>query len=158
MVRMSILAYITLGLVVLMALLAYLANPDLKTVLTLLPMVLVLGGIPLLLNIMDRREVDKLDLSHVKPSKIREAVKKGIGERVRIRGTVHSVTNKWLNRPHFVIADDSGEIGVFMLVAPLENINCGDRIDAVGTLRWSFGLRKRDKKIWGLKMEKVRPQ
>jgi len=61
---MSILAYITLGLVVLMALLAYLANPELKTVLTLLPMVLVLGGIPLLLNIMDRREVDKLDLSH----------------------------------------------------------------------------------------------
>jgi len=44
---MSILAYITLGLVVLMALLAYLANPELKTVLTLLPMVLVLGGIPL---------------------------------------------------------------------------------------------------------------
>ena len=158
MVRMSILAYISLGLVVLMALLAYLANPGLMTVLTLLPMILVLGGIPLLFNIMNRRQMDSLDLRHVKLSKIREAVKKDIGDQVRIRGTVHSVTNKWLNRPHFVIADDSGEIGVFMLVAPLDNINCGDRIDTVGTLRGSFGLRKRDKKIWGLRMEKIPPQ
>lgn len=154
----SILAYVSLGLAACMTLLAYMANPDLRTVLTLLPMLLVLGGIPLLFNIMNRRQMDSLDLRHVKLSKIREAVKKGIGAQVRIRGTVHSVSNKWLNRPNFVIKDDTGEVGVLMLVAPLDNIKCGDQIDTVGTLRWSFGLRKRDKKIWGLKMEKVPPQ
>lgn len=158
MVRMSILAYVSLGLAALLTLLAYLANPDPKTVLTMLPMVLVLGGIPLLLNKMNRQHIDNLDLSHVKLRTIREAEKKGIGDQVRIRGTVRSVSNKWLNRPSFVIADDTGEIGVLMLVAPRENINCGDRIEAIGSLRWSFGLKKRDKKIWGLTMEKVQPQ
>lgn len=155
MVRMSVPAYVSLGLAVCIMLFVFIVNPDPKLALSMLPMLLVLGGIPWLMSALNRRHVANLDLSHVKLSKIKEAAKQGIGDQVRIRGTVQKVTNKWLNRPHFQIIDDTGEIGVHMFVAPQEDINCGDRIETVGALRWAFGFSKKEKKIWGLRMEKI---
>lgn len=153
--RMSIPAYVSLGLAVCIMILALIVHPDPRLALSMLPMLLVLVGIPWLMGTMNRRHVNSLDLRHVKLSKIKDATQKGIGEQVRIRGTVQKVTNKWLNRPHFQIVDDSGEIGVHMFVAPREDINTGDRVETVGALRWAFGLKKKQKKIWGLKMEKI---
>ncbi len=155
MVRMSMLAYVSLGLAAFATLLAYFTHPDPKIALSMLPMLLILAGIPLLMNFMNRRHVDGLDLRHVKLNNIKDAAQKRIGDQVRIRGTVRSVSNKWLNRPHFQIADDTGEIGVHMFVAPREDINCGDHIETVGSLRWSFGFSKKEKKVWGLQMEKI---
>lgn len=155
MVRMSILAYVSLGLAAFVTLLAFFTHPDPKVVLSMLPMLLILAGIPLLMNAMNRRHVDGLDLRHVKLNNIKDAAQKRIGDQVRVRGTVLKVTNKWLNRPHYLIIDDTGEIGVHMFVAPREDINCGDRVETVGSLRWSFGLSKKQKKIWGLQMEKI---
>jgi|GEM_PF-5029320 len=155
--RMSMLAYVSLGLAACFTLMAYIVNPDPKVALSMLPMVLVLGAIPWLMNVLDRRHVDSLDLRHVKLSKIKELAKKNIGEQVRIRGTVQSVTNKWLNRPHIKVADDTGAmIGVHMFVVPREEINCGDQIETIGSLRWSFGFSKKEKNIWGLRMERIK--
>ena len=158
MVRISILAYVSMGLAAFITLLAFNLNPDPSIMLMLLPMFLILAGIPYLMNFLNRSYVEGLDLSHVKSSKIKDAIKKGVGDQVRVSGTVHSISNKWLNRPHFQIIDDTGEIGVLMFVAPRDDISCGDRIETIGTLRWSFGLRKKDKQIWGLRMEKVPSQ
>ena len=152
--HMSVFAYISLGMAACVTILAYLASPDAELALTLLPMALILGGIPVLMNLMNRRHVEKLDLHHVKLSRIKDLVKKEIGEQVRISGTVAAVSHKWLNRPKFQVMDPTGEIGVHMFVAPHESIRSGDRIEVVGTLRRTFGLKRTDKKIWGLKLEK----
>lgn len=153
--HMSVFAYISLGLAACVTLLAYLVSPDAQLALTLLPMLLILGGIPVLMNIMNRRHVDKLDLCHVKLSRIKDLVKKEIGDQVRISGTVSAVSHKWLNRPKFQVVDPSGEISVHMFVTPHEMIRNGDRIEVVGTLRWTLGFKKKEKKIWGLQIEKI---
>ncbi|MBP2663042.1 MAG: putative rane protein [Firmicutes bacterium] len=153
--HMSVFAYISLGMGTSVILLAYLLSPDAKLSLTLLPMVLLLGGIPMLMNVMNRRHVDRMDLRHVKLGKIKDLAKKAIGEQVRISGTVTAVSQQWLNRPNFQVVDPSGEIGVYMFVAPRDKIKGGDQIEVVGTLRWSFGFKKKNKKIWGLQMEKI---
>lgn len=153
--RMSILTCVSLVLAVCILLLVYIVNPDPRTALSLLPLLAAMAGIPLLMDIMNRRHVAKLDLRHVKLSKIKDAAKKEIGDQVRVRGVVQAVTNKLMNRPHFQIADDTGEIGVHMFIAPCETINSGDRVETVGALRWSFSFRNREKKIWGLRMEKI---
>jgi len=153
--HMSVFAYISLGMGTSVILVAYFISPDAKLSLTLLPMLLLLGGIPMLMNIMNRRYVDKMDLRHVKLGKIKDLSKKAIGEQVRISGTVTAVSQQWLNRPKFQVVDPSGEIGVYMFVAPRYNIKDGDQIEVVGTLRWSFGFKKKNKRIWGLQMEKI---
>lgn len=155
MVRMSILAYVTLGLAACITLLVYIVNPDPMVALSMLPLLVVLAGIPLLMEAMNRRHVDKLDLRHVKLSKIKDARQKAIGDQVRIRGTVQAVTNKWMNKPHYQIADDTGEIGVHMFIAPCEDINSGDLVETIGALRWSFNIRNKELKIWGLTMKKI---
>lgn len=153
--HMSVFAYISLGLAACITVLAYFVSPDAKLFFTLLPMLLILGGIPVLTNVMNRRHVNQMDLCHAKPSRIRDLVKREIGEQVCINGTVAAVSHKWLNRPKFHVVDHGKEIGVCMFVAPLENIRCGDQVEVIGTLRWSFGFRKKEKIIWGLKMEKT---
>lgn len=153
--QMSVFAYISLGMAACATILAYIVSPDATLALTLLPMLLLLGGIPLLMNRMNRRHVAKLDLRHVKLEKIRECAKRGIGEQVRIRGTVTDISNRWMNQPNFRVVDSSGEINIYMFVPPGERFQCGDQIEVVGTLRWAFGFRKKEKKIWGLQMKKL---
>ncbi|MDF2570593.1 MAG: hypothetical protein K0R55_2197, partial [Sporomusa sp.] len=53
------------------------------------------------------------------------------------------------------VVDSSGEISVYMFVAPRDIVRSGDLVEVIGTLRWSFAFRKKEKKIWGLKMEKI---
>ena len=150
--QMSVFAYVSLGLAVCVMVLAYVLSPDASLALSMLPMVLLLGGIPVLINFLNKRHVAKLDLRHVRQSRIKDVLKKEIGDQVRISGIVASVSQRWLNRPHLRVIDSSGEIGVSMFVAPQEHIRCGDEIEVVGTLRWAFGLKKKEKKIWGLQL------
>ncbi len=152
--RMSIPAYVTLGLVTILVIFAYVAHPEPGFLLTALPALLVLLGVPLILNEMNRRHMDKVDIKSFKLYKIKDLVKLEIGDPVRLHGTVETVSLKWLNRPHFVIKDGSGSIGVFMVWAPREDIGPGDIVEAAGSLR-SVGLAKKKSKVIGVKMKKL---
>jgi hypothetical protein len=152
---MSVFAYVSLGMAACVTLLAYFMSADAQLALTMLPMVVLLGGIPVLMDKMNRRHVAKLDFRHVKLGRIKDLAKKGIGEQVRISGTIAAISQKWLNRPKIQVVDTSGEIGVYMFVAPKQSIQCGDQIEVVGTLRWNFGFGKKDKRLWGLQLEKI---
>lgn len=152
--RMSILAYITLGFMVIMVALAYAASPQPGFLLAALPALLVLLGVPLILNEMNKRHTDKIDIRSFKLYRVKDLKRLEVGVPVRLRGTVETVSLKWLNRPHFIINDGSGSIGVFMVWAPRENIKPGDNVEAAGTIR-VIGLSKKKLKIIGVKMKKL---
>ncbi|MBP2634749.1 MAG: putative rane protein [Firmicutes bacterium] len=155
MLHMSVFAYVSLGMATCITLLAYFMSEDAQLALTMVPMVVLLGGIPALMDVLNKRHVAKLDLRHVKLGRIKDLAKMGIGEQVRISGTIDAISHKWLNRPKYKVVDSSGEIGVYMFVAPRQSIQCGDQIEVVGTLRWSFGFGKKEKRLWGLQLEKI---
>ncbi|BAF60831.1 hypothetical membrane protein [Pelotomaculum thermopropionicum SI] len=150
--RMSIPAYVSLGLAVAMVGLAYAAHPQSGFLLAALPAILVLVGVPLILNEMNRRHMDKIDVRDFKLYRVKDLAGLPVGEPVRLRGQVKAVSLKWLNRPHFQVSDGSGTIGVFMVWAPREDIKPGDSVEAVGSLR--LGLSKK-KLVWGIKMQRL---
>ncbi len=151
--RMSALSYITLGLATAMVAFAYAVNPDTQFLITAVPMILVVGGVPLLFNYMNQRRADSVDMQSYRLYKIKDLDKLGSGTPVRIRGTVEKTTLKWLNRPNYKLNDGSGEVGVFLLASPRDEINIGDSVEAAGVLR-PFGAA-REKKVWGARMERV---
>ncbi len=148
--RLSLLAYASLGIAVLMIAIAYVSNPDTGFLLTVVPMVAVLVVVPLLLKGMNKRQADKIRVQNIKKYKIRDLAKLKTGTEVRIRGVVEKVSYKWLGRPYFLINDKTGVVGVIMFAAPQEDIKSQDSIEVVGALR-AFGFSK-DKKLWGTKM------
>lgn len=150
--RMSIQAYISLGLGILFVAFTYAVGRDTRFLLTALPMLLVLLAVPLGMGYMNRRHTDKVDFGDYKQFKIKELPSIRAGEPVRIRGTIEAASLKWLNRPNFRINDGTGEIGVFMFWAPREDIRPGDKVEAAGTLR--VGPTKKQN-IWGVKMAKM---
>ena len=150
--RMSIPAYICLGLGVFSVALSYALGRDTQFLLTALPMILVLLAVPLGLGFMNRRHTDQVDMGDYKYLKIKDLASIRAGEPVRIRGTIESASMKWLNRPNFRINDGTGEIGVFMFWAPREDIKPGDKVEAAGSLR--VGPTKKQN-IWGIKMAKM---
>jgi len=154
--RMSVPAYISLGFAILIVIFAYAANPDSRVLFTVLPMLVPLAAIPLLLNALNRRHLNSIadEKMHMfRLCKVKDLEKFAAGALVRVRGKVEATSFKWLNRPHFLINDGTGLIRFIMFAAPLEDIKTGDRVEAAGTLR-PFGLT-REKKIWGIKMEKL---
>ena len=150
--RMSMLAYVSLGIVTVFVIFAYALGRETGFLLTALPMLLVLFAVPMILTEMNRRHMDKVDLGGYKYHKIKELASLRAGEPVRIRGTIEAVSLKWLNRPNFRINDGSGKIGVFMFWAPREDIKPGDKVEAAGSLR--VGPTKKQN-IWGIKMVKM---
>ena len=150
--RMSIPAYVSLGIAIVVVMIAVISNRDPGFLLTALPMLLVLLVVPLVLNEMNRRHTDKVDFGSYKYSKIKDLPSIRAGEPVRIRGTIESASMKWLNRPNFRISDGTGEIAVFMFWAPREDINPGDKVEAAGSLRVG---PTRKQTIWGIKMAKM---
>lgn len=151
--RVSMLAYASLGIALLMIGVAYALNPDVSFLLTALPMLAVLVAVPLLLNAMNRRQADRVDALAIKKYRVMDLARLKTGTEVRIRGIVEKASFKWLNRPYFLINDKTGVVGVIMFAAPREDIGPGDSIEVVGTLR-AFGLSK-EKKLWGIKMNKL---
>lgn len=150
--RMSVPAYISIGLALLLIILAYVAHPDVSFLFTALPMLLVLIAVPMILNQMNRRHVANVNPGSYQLYRIKDLSKLGKGSPVRLRGKVEAASFKWLNRPHYRINDGSGVIGVFMFTAPLEDIKTGDYVETVGSL-WSLGLSK-EKKLLGVRMNK----
>jgi len=151
-VRMSILAYFSLGICIFFVAFTYALGRDPQFLLKTLPMLLVLLGVPLALSYMNRRHTDQVDFGDYKYFKIKDLPSIRAGEPVRIRGTIKTASMKWLNRPNFRISDGTGEIGVFMFWAPREDINPGDKVEAAGSLRVG---PTRKQSIWGIKMAKM---
>jgi len=151
--RMSMLAYASLGLATIMVLITYVVNPDTGFLLTVLPMLVILAIVPLLLNEMNRRQAANIDERGIKQHRIMDLARLKTGTPVRVRGIIEKASFKWLNRPYLLLNDRSGTVGVIMFIAPREDINPGDSIEVVGSLR-SFGLSK-ERKIWGVKMKKL---
>ena len=150
--RMSIPAYISLGIGIFFVAFTYAVGRDPQFLRTALPMVLVLLAVPLLLGLMNRRHADKVDFGSYKYCRIKDLAAIRAGESVRIRGTIESASLKWLNRPNFRINDGTGEIGVFMFWAPREDIKPGDKVEAAGSLRVGYTKKQN---IWGIKMAKL---
>lgn len=150
--RMSILAYFSLGICIFFVAFTYALGRDTKFLLTALPMILILLAVPLSLSYMNRRHTDQVDFGDYKYFKIKDLPSIRAGEPVRIRGTIKSASMKWLNRPNFRISDGTGEISVFMFWAPREDINPGDKVEAAGSLRVG---PTRKQSIWGIKMAKM---
>lgn len=151
--RLSVPAYVSIGLALFLIIFTYAVNPDTNFLFTALPMLLVLVAVPVLLNQMNRRHMAAVDVRGVKLYQIKDLARLGAGAPVRLRGNVEAASFKWLNRPHFRINDGSGEIGVIMFAAPPEDIRPGDHVEAVGSLK-AFGQSK-EKKIWGVRMDKL---
>lgn len=151
--RMSVPAYICLGLAAILVLTTFAVHPDVRFLVTTLPMLLVLAVVPVLLSEMNKRHAAKVDIRALKLYKIKDVLMFGAGTPIRIRGYVEAASLKWLNRPHFRINDGSGVIGAIMFAAPREDIKPGDKVEVAGSLR-RFGLSK-DRKIWGVKMIKI---
>jgi hypothetical protein len=151
--RMSVPAWISLGLATVLVIFSYAVNPDPATLRTALPMLGLLAAIPLILNYMNMRQADRVDMRDFKLYKIGDLVRLEAGTPVRLQGTVEATALKWLNRPNFQLNDKSGKIRVYMFAAPRENIKIGDRVEAAGNLR-SFG-RKRERIVMGVKIQKL---
>ncbi len=150
--RMSIPAYVSLGIATVFVIFTFAVSRNPQFLLTALPMLLVLLAVPLLLGLMNRRHTDQVDFGSYKYFKIKDLASIRAGEPVRIRGAVESASLKWLNRPNFRINDGTGEIGVFMFWAPREDIKPGDRVEAAGSLRVGYTKKQN---IWGIKMAKM---
>ena len=150
--RMSIPAYICLGIGIFFVTFTYALGRDTQFLIRALPMILVLLGVPLALGYMNRRHTDQVEFGDYRYLKIKDLPAIRAGEPVRIRGTIKTASMKWLNRPNFQISDGTGEIGVFMFWAPREDINPGDKVEAAGSLRVG---PTRKQNIWGIKMAKM---
>lgn len=151
--RMSVPACISLGLATVLVIFSYAVNPDPAFLRTALPMLVLLAAIPLIMNQMNLRQTDRVDMRNFKLYPIGDLDKLGVGTPVRLQGIVEKTALKWLSRPNFQLNDKSGKIKVFMFSAPRENIKIGDRVEAAGNLR-SFGV-KRERIVWGVKIQKL---
>lgn len=150
---MSAPVYLSLGLAVVFVAIAYASRPETHFLLTVLPMLFLLAVLPAVLGKMNRGYAANVAMDNFKLYRVKDLTRLETGAAVRIRGTVETVSLKWLNRPHFQVNDGSGVVSVLVFIAPRESIAPGDKIEAVGSLR-AFGLSKK-RRVWGLKVVKV---
>jgi hypothetical protein len=151
--RMSVPAYFCLIFATTLILFTFALNRDPSFLLAALPMLAVLAGVPIILNMMNRRQAESINMENFKLYSIKDLSRLNPGDPVRLRGRVEALSLKWLNRPHFRIDDGSGKIGVMLFAAAHEDIKPGDTIEAAGTLR-SLG-KSREKKVFGVRVVKL---
>lgn len=99
------------------------------------PTLVFLLIIPGLLNYMSQSQYAGLVPVYEKEAKdVRaKAVNTAMfGKPVRLLGTIRSVKFRCLNRPHYILADSSGEITVKMFTTPQEDVQVGDRVEVLG--------------------------
>ena len=66
--------------------------------------------------------------------KIAKITLKITGTAVKVSGCVEKVSFRWLNRPHFMIKDETGAIRAIMFTSPSEDIKAGDSVDVLGVV------------------------
>ena len=134
---MSILTWMVFVLCAVLVVLRYWATGDSAFLLYAVPALALLLIIPVALNRMSRRtfleasrafdgKARRMPIGNIGPS--------GVGQAVRILGTVKKVSFIWLNRPHFQIEDDTGRIRVVMFTSPPESVQVNDHVEALGMI------------------------
>jgi len=91
--------------------------------------------IPMALSYMSQKQYKGLlpyYKEHARSVKIREVNERMFSNLVKLEGIVEQSRFKWLNRPHYVIADRTGVITVKMFTDPGVNIQEGDRVLVYG--------------------------
>ena len=99
------------------------------------PTLVFLLLIPIALTYMSQKEYQGLVPMYESESrqvKIREINERMISKPVRFEGLVEEIRFRYLNRPHFIIADRTGSIVVKMFTAPSEDIRTGDIVEVLG--------------------------
>ena len=99
------------------------------------PTLVLLIIIPGMLNYMSQSQYAGLIPVYEKEAKdvrARTVTLAMIGKPVRLRGTVKQVKFRYLNRPHYIVADNSGEMTVKMFTTPQEDVQEGDRVEVLG--------------------------
>lgn len=99
------------------------------------PTLVFLLVIPMLLNYMSQKEYEgliPLYESEAKVVKIRDINDKMMSKPVRVEALVEEVRFRYLNRPHFIVADRTGTIPVKMFTTPREDVRPGDVVEILG--------------------------
>lgn len=100
-----------------------------------LPSLVLLLLIPMALTWMSQKEYAELIPVYEESArniKIRDISEKMIGKPVRIEGLVEEVRFRFLNRPHFIVADKTGVIPVKMFTAPTTDVRKDDIAEVYG--------------------------
>lgn len=132
---MSVFAWVTFAICAVAVALHYHATGNERFLWFAIPGLIMLLVIPMTLAWMSRRSLAQANEESYKnarpckPGKITQAM---IGNAVRISGAVEKIGFRWLNRPHFHIKDETGEIRVIMFTAPSNQVVVGDKVEAVG--------------------------
>lgn len=150
--RMSLLAYVTFGLLAVFSVIAIIGNPSTRNMLMIIPMLLALAAIPMLLTEMNRRAMARVDTSDARKYRISDLVSLQVGEAVRVQGEVAKISFKWMNRPHIELTDGVATTKVILFSSPREDIRVGDHVEAVGALAKLFSKHK---SIWGVTVHKI---
>ena len=111
------------------------ATGNWRTVLICAPLVVLMLLIPMALSYMSQKQYKGLlpyYKEHARSVKIREVNERMFSNLVKLEGIVEQSRFKWLNRPHYVIADRTGVITVKMFTDPGVNIQEGDRVLVYG--------------------------
>lgn len=134
-VRISIVNILVVGILTLF-LAGYIVLSGDYVLLTMgVPILVLLLLIPIGLNYMSQNQYAGLAPvyeAEAKKTRIKSISPRSIGDIVMIEGIVESVHFKSLNRPHYVVADRSGEIPVKMFTTPSEDFEKDDHVEIYG--------------------------
>jgi len=134
---MSVIAWIAFIVSGAAVLIHYLEVKDTRFLLFAIPGLIALLLIPMALSWMSRRTLTQAAEEHghqARPYKIGKLNLSMTGQTVSITGEVQKISFKWLNRPHFQIKDDTGEVRVIMFTSPSETIRVGDSVGILGVV------------------------
>jgi DNA replicative helicase MCM subunit Mcm2 (Cdc46/Mcm family) len=132
---LSIFAWIAFALCAGAVLLRYMLTGDGHFLIYAVPGLILLIVIPMALGWMSRKTYEKAEVDYDKQAhryKIGQITESARGRAVQIAGTVVNVSFRWLNRPHFRVKDDTGDIRVILFASPTEYIRIGDRVEVLG--------------------------
>ncbi|MEN6508697.1 MAG: hypothetical protein ABFD63_07950 [Smithella sp.] len=132
---MSVFAWVTFAICAVAVVLYYNATGNARFLWYAIPGLIMLLVIPMTLAWMSRKslaEANEQSYKKARPCKTGKITPAMIGDVVRISGEVQKIGFRWLNRPHFHIKDETGEIRVIMFTTPSNQVVIRDKVEAVG--------------------------
>ncbi|MBN2569779.1 MAG: hypothetical protein JXB42_10165 [Deltaproteobacteria bacterium] len=155
---MSIFAWVTFVFCSLAVLYYYLTTGNSQFLLFAIPGLILLIVIPMTLAWMSRRSYAQAAdqyINRCRSFKIANISLGTTGTAVRVSGSVQKVSFRWLNRPHFIVKDETGAIRIIMFTSPSEDIKTGDSVDVLGVVIKNI-FSRRAPAISAVSIEKVK--
>jgi len=134
-VKPSILHIGVFGFFTILTLFYVVITGDVHTLTFIIPTLILLLLIPMGLNYMSQSQYAGLIPiyeAEAREVKIRDINIGLIGKPIRFEALVEEVRFKFLNRPHFIVADRTGSIPVKMFTTPRQDIRKGDVVEVLG--------------------------